>query len=143
MIVWFAASCLGLCRDERRARQRQISLGQLARQTALLIFLRAAEFAGRHRYDRPPPAYGRKLRRRQILRALVGVRLRRALRHTNPFARMGTLIDALTHLDANARVLLRRLRRGLTRAWGHAPTPELETPLVIFCTCALVAADTS
>ena len=143
MIFWFAASCIGLCGSERRARQRQVSLNTLARQAALLIFLRAAEFLGRHRYDRPPPAYGRKHRRRGLLRALTGVQLRRALRHHNPFVRMSLLIDALRHLDANARVLARRLRSGLTRAWGRAPTPQPAEALVALCASALCAADTS
>ncbi len=143
MIVWMASACLGWCGDERRARQRRMSLKRLARQTALLIFVRAAEMLGRHCYDRTPRVFGVKPGRGGILRAVVGVKLRRALRHRHPFARMGLLIRALTDLDANARLLMRRLRYGLTRARAGAPARAPQAPLPAHPASAFIAVDSS
>ena len=128
MLLWIASLFAGV-RPTRRQLDRRgdISLDGVAWLVRRLILVRAAELAG---YNRNRPCffkYGRDLRRAQLLRSICGSKLRRALDHSDPIARIAILIDALTHLDAWAARFAKRLRRRITRLWAimPAPTPAL------------------
>jgi hypothetical protein len=65
--------------------------------------------------------HGRDMRRRHFMRSIFGSKLRRALDHRDPIARIAILIDALRHLDAWAARFAKRLRCGFMRLWSIAP----------------------
>ncbi|WP_395648108.1 hypothetical protein [Terricaulis sp.] len=144
-LMWLAVACFNAMGVETSAwrRQRHAAFRRMARQAALLIFLRAAELLGRHRYERTPARYGEKRLRRQQLRAVVGCALRRKLRCRDPLSRVALLIDAFNRIDIHAGALARRLRAGLSRAWGEAPLPHAAEALVALCISASLASDTS
>lgn len=146
MLAWVMGALLGTVttRDRQLCQRRQLmSLQALARHTALLVFIRAAELTGKRRYEHARFRCGRDVRRPQKLRAFVGVQLRRALRHRSPLTRIRILIDSLRNLDTHARILMRRLRRGLSRACRRAPKPQPAETLIALCLPAPALADTS
>ena len=122
MLQWIAGFLFQAAHPTRRhLRQRgETSIRRLTHMVVSLIIIRAAELSGRRlrtpRYWRR----GRHLRRRHIIRSLLGSRLRRALKPRTLAMRIHALIHALRHLDAFARQLS---RRRLTRLWSIAPAP--------------------
>lgn len=146
MLAWVMGVLIGtVAIGDRRRRQRYqaISLQALAQRTAALILIRAAELTGKRRYEHARFHHGRDVRRPAKRRAFTGVRLRRALRHRDPLTRVAILIDALRRIDTHARILLRRLRRGLTRACRRMPKPQSAEALVALCLPTPSHADTS
>jgi hypothetical protein len=124
MLMWIASLLAGLTPTRRQLAQRgDISLDGLSWLVQRLILIRGGELAG---YNRNRPCFfkcGRDLRRAHVLRSICGSKLRQALDHRDPIARIAILIDALTHLDAWAARFAKRLRRGITRLWSIAPAP--------------------
>jgi hypothetical protein len=132
MLAWIASLLSGAVPLSRhwRQRYRKISLHGLALMVKQLILARAAEING----QRPKRRliyfkHGRDLRRRHFMRSAYGSKLRRALRHRDPLARIAILIDALKHLDAWAQPFAKRLRRGFTRLRAIVAAPEPAAPL--------------
>ena len=126
MLAWIASLLAGHKPTWRQLRQRhrRMSIHGLAMLVKQLILLRAADIAGLKRKRRPLFfKHGRDLRRRHFMRSILGSRLRRALNHRDPIARIAVLIDALTHLDAWAARFAKRLRCGFGRLWSIAPAP--------------------
>jgi hypothetical protein len=126
MLMWIASLLIGQPPRARHLRQRRrnMSLHGLALMVKQLILLRARDIAGLKRKSRPLLfSHGRDLRRRHLLRSILGGALRRSLKHRDPIARIAILIDALTHLDAWAARLAKRLRCGFMRLWSIAPAP--------------------
>lgn len=131
MLHWIAAVLEGLHIDPRRLRQRGgLGVDRLARFVGLLIYTRAAELAAGRRIPLSLWRYGRDVRRRHMVRSLLGSRVRRTLRHKDMRARIAKLIDALRSLEAHAQRLARRLRRRLTRLCAIAPAPTAAVPLL-------------
>ena len=104
-----------------------MSIHGLTLMVKQLILLRAGEIAGLRRRRLLFFKRGRDLRRRHLMRSILGSKLRRALHHRDPIARIAILIDALTHLDAWASRFAKRLRCGFMRLWSIAPaaTPAM------------------
>jgi hypothetical protein len=126
MLAWIASVFAGIAPTRRHLSQRgAMSIHRLARMVKQLVLLRAADIAGLKRKTRPPLLFkrGRDMRRRHIMRSMVGSRLRRALDHRDPVARIAILIDALTHLDDWAARFAKHISCGFMRLWSIAPAP--------------------
>ena len=133
MLMWIASLLTSREPGARHLtqRHRNMSLHRLAMMVKQLILLRARDIAGLKRKHRPVFfKHGRDLRRRHFLRSILGSKLRRALNHRDPIARIAILIDALTHLDAWAVRFAKRLRCGFMRLWAIAPAPMPDVPLL-------------
>jgi hypothetical protein len=106
-----------------------ISLERLTRLATCLLIVRAREQArcraGTLRFWR----HGRDLRPRHLIRSLLGSKLRRAFKPKGVAARIAALIGLLRNLDACARRLARRMRRGLTRLWPIKAASTFAAPL--------------
>ena len=126
MLAWigamlFAANPPRPSRRHIRRRYHLFDLEALARMVSRLILIRACALA--HRRPAPNrsvrnyarPGFFRRTRPRNLLRAAVGARLRRRLRHRDLRARLAALTRALADIDAAARDLVPRLERRLTR----------------------------
>jgi hypothetical protein len=124
MLLWIASLFAGVRPTRRHLEQRRdLSLDGVASLVQRLIIVRGAELAG---FNRNRPCffkYGRDLHRPHVLRSICGSKLRQALDHRDPIARIAILIDALTHLDAWAARFAKRLRGGITRLWSIIPAP--------------------
>jgi hypothetical protein len=145
MLAWIAALLAGVEPVRRHWRQRYcISLFGLALMVKQLILVRAAEINGQRRRGRL--VYfkrGRDLRRRHFMRSIYGSKLRRALRHRDPLARIALLADTLKHLDAGAQRFAKRLRCGFMRLWAITPTPSPAALIPDAPALALARADSS
>jgi len=144
-VAWVFSAERAPQRRHMRQRYGFISLEGLARNVAMLVFIRAAELAGvRHRRN---PFFsrlrGRQLWPRHALRSLIGGRLRRALKHKDFTARVAILTDALRRLDVWAARHVRRARRGRTRLWAIAPKPTPAAPLITLARPPAFFADSS
>jgi hypothetical protein len=134
MLAWIASLLAGHEPTWRQLRQRyrRMSIHGLAMMVKRLILLRAADIAGLKRKRRPLYfKHGRDMRRRHFMRSIFGSRLRRALDHRDPIARIAILIDALTHLDAWAArfasaCAAASTASGPSRPRRCPPTPFLE-----------------
>jgi hypothetical protein len=120
VLTWTAA-ILSNTRDVSARHQRQrfdLSLPWLTRIVGELLIVRAGRLA-RLRRNKPIRYWrrGRDLRRRHLMRSILGSRLRRALRHKHTVTWIANLIAVLRNLDTHAAQLAQRLRRGLTRLW--------------------------
>jgi hypothetical protein len=124
MLTWIAAVLAGKPIRTRHAHQRgDISLEYLTRMVLHLAIVRAGELA-RIRYRKIIFfKRGRDLRRRHLLRTVIGSRLRHKLRRKDFAARIAVLIAVLRDLDTLARPLAQRLRNRLTRLWAILATP--------------------
>lgn len=103
-----------------RQRYRWLKLDRIARVVRNLVIARAGlmlrkRAQRRIRFDHTPAGFVRVVRIESLLRALAGSELRKRLRHRDIGRRFALLVEALNTIDALARRLLRRLRRGLTR----------------------------
>jgi len=123
MLGWIGAV---LFTDNVRINRRHIhrryswlSLGKMARVISHLVVVRAKQLM--HRVTAAPArdftagGFKRRIRRGARLRALIGARLRNALRHPNLARRYARLLHVLANLDLYARRMIRRLHRGMTR----------------------------
>lgn len=130
MLTWIASIfCAGFRGNARRMRQRgHNSLASLQRWVLQLVILRAAEMA-RPQRRRALFWRGRDQRRSQLVRALIGSAMRRAVRHRDTPARIGLLVGVLRNLDAYARRIAKRMRRRLTRLWPIVAQRAIAAPL--------------
>jgi hypothetical protein len=124
MLQWIAAVFFeGRTISARHVRQREggACLAYLTRTTVALVIIRSAELLGRrpsvrHTYFKR----GRDLRRRHLIRSLLGARLRRVLSYRGDvFTRIQNLTRVLRRLDDYARLLF---RRRLTRLFPIMPS---------------------
>ncbi|WP_395645280.1 hypothetical protein [Terricaulis sp.] len=146
MLAWIAALLSGAepLRRHLRHRCRKMSLHVIVRLIKQLILVRAAQINGLRRKRRPILfKHGRDLRRRHFLRSLYGSKLRRALRHRDPLARIVLLAQALKDLDALAERFAQRLRCGFMRLWAIAPAPTLAACIPDAPAAKLACADSS
>lgn len=120
MLTWIAA-ILADTRviSTRHQRQRfDISLPWLTRLVGKLLIVRAAQLGRLRRRKRLLYwRHGQDMRRRHLIRSVLGGRLRRRLKHRDARIWVANLIAVLRDLDAYAAPLARRLRRGLNRLW--------------------------
>jgi hypothetical protein len=88
------------------------TLNEAARVAGLLVFLNLAA-----RVAPPPPSNHRHgvKKRRGAQRALIGSRLRKAMRGPDKAARIDAILDVLRHPERWIAQLMRSLRKGLTR----------------------------
>jgi hypothetical protein len=119
MLAWLAqvlvANVLFTPRHERQ-RGARMSLERLERQVKLLILSRALDMLPcRRRCGRA--FRGRSLTPHNFIRAAIGVRMKRKLQGHDIVSRIVALMHALTHIDEYAKLIAKRLRRGLTRRW--------------------------
>jgi hypothetical protein len=121
MLAWLAAVLVGAVRftdRHERQRARAMPLTRLKRTVEVLIIARARDFTHARQCKRYPRAFrGRRLVLRALVRALIGSRVRRLLKRKGLIERIAALVHALKNIDAYARLLTRRLRRGLNRRW--------------------------
>ena len=116
MLAWIASVFAGSRITSRQAHQRgDISLQGLTRMVMELVVIRAGEVARIRRRNLAFFKRGRDLRRSHLLRSVIGSRLRRTLKRRDIAAHIANLIAVLRDLDAFARPVAQRLRRGLTR----------------------------
>jgi len=144
LLVWLGEILSGaapLC--ARRLRQRgQFSLAALSLRVRKLLLLAAFERAPPRRRGRPRLwRHGRSLLRPGMTRAVIGSRLRRALRRTSAAETIAVLIDALRNPGRYAALIA--TRRKLTRRWPRLTTPQPAAPLVAQTLRAAPLADTS
>jgi hypothetical protein len=133
-------------RRHMRRRYGFISLDRLARDTALLILIRAAELGRMRRYCADPflkRTRGRDVAPPHLVRSLIGSRLRRAFKHRSFSARVAILSGALRRLDAWAGRFIGRMRRGMTRLWAQPAKPRPAAPLTMLAAPAAFFADSS
>jgi hypothetical protein len=133
MLMWIASLLMGREPGSRHLRQRHrtMSLHGLATMVKQLILLRAGDIAGLKRKQRPVFfKHGRDLRSSHLMRSILGAKLRRALHHRDPIARIAILIDALTNIDAWAARFAKRLRCGFMRLWAIPPAPTPDSVLL-------------
>jgi hypothetical protein len=133
----FSAAFPFLLDFDRDAVRRRIA--RMARFSAILVFLHVAVNFTPRRGRSWRPA-----RRAGVLRAVIGVRLRRRLRARDPVAQFFAILSLMRDFDAEVAKLRKRLALGLTRRQNVAPAHEHARawppadPLAAIC-----AADTS
>ena len=124
MLAWAASVMFGERLQTRRHMRERYPLLTLRWPTRLvckLAMTRAAEIVGLRVRRRPlrnaaPAGFRRRTRPHALLRAIVGARLRRALKRGDYAQRLRFLIDALNDLDAFARRwFVPRALRGLAK----------------------------
>lgn len=142
MLLWVARVLVGAAVAPRHERQRaqRMSLAYLTWRAKALIVSRAIDFMPSRRRMHAAPTHRFKLKAGTI-RALVGASICRRLKQRGVLDRVFALIDVLRDIDAHARSLARRLKRGLSRraqsrrakpmAVAALPTPALRAA---FCT---------
>lgn len=124
MLQWIAAVISGTTIGARQMHQRgDISLAGLTRMVLQLAVIRAAELARPRSRTATFFKRGRDLRRRHLLRSVIGSRLRRSLKHRTLGVRVARLIAVLRDLDSFAHALAKRFRRRLTRLWPVMAIP--------------------
>lgn len=107
--------------NRRHIRERYglLNLDRFARIISCLIVARAAELMPRLRRvplrNHAHSGFRRRIRRGGMIRALTGSALRKRLKHSDLAQRFARLAHALRNLDALARQLMRRLRKGRSR----------------------------
>lgn len=146
MLTWIAAVLFAAKETtvrQLRQRHRRMSLDGLTRMTIELMICRAAELARLRRRKRNCWRYGRDLTPRHLFRSLAGSRLRRVLKPRSVHERIAALVNALRNLDAFARQLAARMRRGLTRLWPIIAAPVASAPVVALAAPALSFTDSS
>jgi len=134
MSMWLFAVITGaIAMKPRHARQRA-DLEMLARLDDLvrsLIITRASELARQRAPERFSTAYrGRAIATSELIRALIGSRLRRALTRKDIIGQVRALIDALRTLETHAAHLAKRMRRKLTRLAPIFTLPLEAEPLI-------------
>ncbi len=145
MLLWVARVLRGAGVTSRHLRQRgDAPLHAAAYFVKQLIVVRAQRIArrrtvGRFQYWR----YGRLVLRRGVFRAIVGARVRKALRRRDPLAQLAALIDALARIDSFAHMIAARIRRRLTRLWPHRVARADEALPAPRCASRVVFADSS
>ncbi len=109
-----------------------------------LIISRAGDFVRRRPPKRVGTTYrGRAVVRSGLIRALIGSRLRQALKRKDVFKQICALTAALRQIDIHAARFAKRLRRRLTRLAPVFATSSVATPLVMLAEVQLTAVDTS
>lgn len=123
VLAWIGTMLFGdekpISRRHVRQRYAWLNLNVMARVIAHLVLARAVAFAPRlpKRTQRNYAGAGftRSIGRSHVLRTLIGSRLRKSLKHPDVATRFARLLDALRNIDALARQLAHRLRKGRTR----------------------------
>lgn len=147
MLMWLGAALYGAITVKARHQRQRVDLLALTHLTILiksLIISRTADFARLRSPKRIPSASrGRAITMRGLIRALVGSRLRRALKRKDTFKQICALIAALRQIDAHAAHLARRMRRRLTRLTPILTLPCASTPMQALADTHAVANDSS
>jgi hypothetical protein len=88
------------------------TLNEAARMAGVTVFINLAT-----RVPPPPPSNHRHgvKKERGVQRALIGSRLRKAMRATSNSTRIAAILNVLRHPERWVAHLMRRLRKGLTR----------------------------
>jgi len=127
MLTWLASVLFAgqdVTARQFAQRHRKMSLAGLKHMVMKLLLTRAVELA---RLRRPKRyrlfLHGRALKRRHIIRSVIGSRFRRLLTRKALHERIAVLIDALRRFDHYASLLAKRLKRRLTRLFAIAPAP--------------------
>lgn len=133
MSIWLIAAITGaVALRPRHARQRAdiSAITRLLRLVKRLIISRAADFAHVRRRRRYCAVYrGRPVVPSGLVRALIGSRLRHALKRKDVIEQLRALIGALKNLDEYAVRLAKRMRRRLTRLAPIIAAPSAAAPL--------------
>lgn len=126
-LAWFAGVFLTWFSGAPSRRDANRCLDKAARTLGFLFVAQAAA-----RMPAPPRSKHRhgKLKRRALGRALIGSRLRHALRRRgDAYAHLVALLTAWRDRERHIRKLIRRLRRGLSRRRAIAPKIEADDEL--------------
>ena len=147
MSMWLFAAITGAIAMKPRHASQRADLEALARLDYLvrgLIITRASELARMRAPKRFGTAYrGRAIATSGLIRALIGSRLRRALKRKGIVEQLRALIDALHTLETHAAHLAKRMRRRLTRLAPIFTTPDAAAPLISLAHAHAVANDSS
>ncbi len=148
-LVWVALilSSPDAYAGRRRIRQRYrlLSLGCMASLVQALILIRAVEITKIAQRARPmrnaaPAGFRRRINRPSRMRATLGARLRKALKHRDKSERIRLLLAALADIDGFARrYLVPRALRRLTKLFAivmSAPPADAVASLTSRTPCA-------
>lgn len=158
MLAWLTAAMFsepkrrryGVFRRRIRQRYRFASLGWAERLIRALAIARAIEIAGvaprpaRQLRNGAPPSARRRVMRAALLRAVVGGRFRRALKHRDLYERLRRLRAALADIDGLARrYLVARALNGLAKLYAIVIALPFAQALATLAAPAPAAADSS
>ncbi len=144
MLMWMASVLLGAAFTPRQQRQRaeRMSLEFLKWRVKALIISRAVDFISVRWRSRPTQGLGGKLKPGHI-RAVVGARICRLLNHSDVLDCVRALLNVLLNLDAHARAVAKRMKRGLSRRAPYRRAPARDDPVFVLANVAAHLADTS
>lgn len=147
MLSWIAAVLFsGAMPSLRQLRQRRnVTLGRLKRMTVQLLIIRAGELTRwpMRRRRRHYVRRGRDIRRSHLFRRMLGAKLRRVFKARTTRARIAALTHILRNLESYARLVARRLTRGLRRLWPILAARTPAAPLTEAPSLCLLAPDSS
>ncbi len=124
-LIWFVGVCVAWWSSGERADARV--LDRVARGIGALVLNHAALRVRPHTLPRTRNRHGRLNRVR--LRALIGSRLRRALKGRHGPQRLAAILAVMRDLERHVSRLARRLCRGLTRLRVIDLAPEHVPPI--------------
>jgi hypothetical protein len=153
MLAWLALALFSETRINRRHIRRRyhfISRAWIERLVGTLAIIRATELAALPRIKRPPPrnaappGFRRRAWRAGVHRAILGARLRKALKHKDPRRHFERLFAALSDIDAFVRrYLLKRVLRRFTKRRAVVMAASPAVAVLALAVAAPGAADTS
>ncbi len=153
MLAWLALVMFSetsrIDRRHIRQRYRFVSLDWIERLVRAFVVIRTIEITGLKKRPRPAlrNAASAGFRRRikpASMRATVGGRLRKALKHRDPRVRMQRLMAALADIDGFARrYLVARALKRLTKLNAVVMFAPPAGAVVSLCAVPALAADTS
>lgn len=123
LLIWTMQFLFTSTKARRRhADQRWLGLDRLSQSVAAILVVRALQLVPIHRRPRrhtdhfnTRAGFKRRTAPASQIRAILGARLREQFYARDPFKRLGLLLNALRNLDAFARGIGVRARRGLNR----------------------------
>lgn len=145
MLAWLAAMLTSDIVATRRRLHRFAMLEHLPRFIECLLVIRACALVFPRKRPRATARPGnapagfarRRLSGPQVLRAAIGLAMRRRLRPRGLSARLAIWFEALRDLDAFAAPIVRRAKRRLTRLCAIVP---VRPPQRAVCSVAALAA---
>jgi len=142
MLMWMASVFMGAAFTPRHERQRaeRMSLEFLKWRVKALIISRAVDFIS-IRWRRGSGGGG-KLKAGHI-RAVVGARLCRLLKRRDVLDCVRALLNVLLNLDAHAKSVAKRMKRGLSRRMPYRRPPARVQAMPVLLVHAAFCVDSS
>lgn len=144
MLMWMASVFMGAAftpRHERRRAER-MSLEFLKWRVKALIISRAVDFISVRWRTGAAQGGGGKLKAGHI-RAVVGARICRLLNRKDVLDCVRALLNVLLNLDAHAKSVAKRMKRGLSRRMRYRRKPARVLAMPAFIAHAAISFDSS